>query len=223
MRVLSAYKGATQTVALTLRQPPIALGILKVVIPSGLVPRISMLFPNDAIASLNDNAPTGFMPFSQTDSLLSQLQHSAPEPVNEHHLAILSDLHYQLGLDDFGRDSVSPPLVTQDIADPTSYQDQGFLEDISDSSRVETEVVETYPVTSGLDSGKAKATTEASPRKQKVNISYIDDNRKRQVSFCKRKNGAMKKGRELVRYPSTLHYLEKNSLDWKLICWDNRI
>lgn len=34
-------------------------------------------------------------------------------------------------------------------------------------------------------------------KKQKINISYIDDNRKRQVSFCKRKNGAMKKGMEL--------------------------
>jgi len=52
---------------------------------------------------------------------------------------------------------------------------------------------------SGLELGTPSRQDSSTP-KQKINISYIGDNRKRQVSFCKRKNGAMKKGRELVRW-----------------------
>lgn len=153
---------------------------------------IPMTFPNGEAASLNDCMSNGFMPFPQSNVLL-------PEVDDYQHPIFPPELHLQLDiLDDLNRNSVAFSPIEQNRIDTGAHQDQPLLNMAPDSSRVEQPIPNSKCKSNESSKTNVKESSEPSPRKQKINISYIDNNRKRQVSFCKRKNGAMKKGRELV-------------------------
>lgn len=148
---------------------------------------------------LNDDASTAFLPFPHTDSVFTE-QHNGPGTDELAHNGALPEWYLQLGiLEDFSNDSVPIASIAHDLADSMLQQDPHTLKMVStDSQEEQLKGGSEKTPKKGRNRTKSKTSTESSNRRQKINISYIDDNRKRQVSFCKRKNGAMKKGRELV-------------------------
>lgn len=88
---------------------------------------------------------------------------------------------------------------------------QTFIDENIEGFQFESIAPLPTPHTLDLFSGSTSAAPSvqrpprASHHNQKIKIEHIEDNRKRQVSFCKRKNGSMKKGAEVRFTPS--HFL----------------
>ena len=157
-----------------------------------------MSFQTDERAPFFPESSSEFAPISQTNLLLP-LHDLNYESCSLQPLTVPPELSLDLDLLSYPTNaSANVPSVSLQPVHVNSSQECAQLK--TASGYIPNDVPASNAVADSTCNANRNASTDSSTRKQKINISYIDDNRKRQVSFCKRKNGAMKKGRELVRF-----------------------